>query len=282
MIASYRDPRYAASVRIQQLREQGHDLQDGVPDEVARIYARRVARTAAGGVAIAGFVSMVLAAIAHAAEPPGADEIHPTVFLVGSVALALATYVIVRAVASFTFERRVVGSFDDADDELAKLARLEEGSVRSAAVRVAASGEKLSIGLPMAGISLLAPLSIHLLVWCAGGDWELGSERWLRGFDWWIAASLLLVGIAHVVLALLCARFAQRVGDTPLQLLSAKSPMSGWAVLGWTIVASCIPGLIAFAIPVVVVLITGVAFVPLMFRFMYRRALAERTALCES
>lgn len=280
MIASYRDPRYAASIRIEELRARGHDLLEGVPEELTRIHARRVARISAGVVAIAGFCGMIVSAIAGVDRPQYSAflYVHPTLFLVASVALSLAVYFLARSVASRTFARRVWSSFDDGQDELSRLARLENDSVRWAAARIVHASEKQSLALPMAGISLLAPLSLHLVVWCVLGDGDIGSRRWLSGFDWWICASLLLVGIAHVVLAGLCVRFAGKVADASLASLSRKSPMSGWAVLGWTVLAACVPGVIAFAIPVAIVFVTGV-FIPLMFAFMHRRAIEERRAL---
>lgn len=280
MIASYRDPRYAASIRIQQIQERSKDRPEGVPEEITRIHARRVARTAAGIVAIAGFAAMVIAVLVGVfwLGRGGVAGVHPTLFLAGAVALSIVTYVVARIAAASRFERRVWASFDGAQDELSRLARIEDDSVRRAAVRLAGAGEKTSVALPMAGVSLLAPLSIHLVVWSVLGG-HVGSERWLEGFDGWIGASLLLVGIAHATLAYLCGRFADKVGASSLVALSHRSPMSGWAAFGWTVLASCLPGIVALAIPPMIVAATGIVFIPYMFRFMHGRVVDERTAL---
>lgn len=279
MIASYRDPRYAASIRIQQIQERSKDRPEGVPEELTHIHARRVARTAAGGVAIAGFAAMVLAVVINTVwGEPDRHGVHPTLVLAGAVTLSVVTYLVARAAAASRFERRVRASFDGGQDELSRLARIEDDSVRRAAARLAGAGEKTSVALPMAGVSLLAPLSIHLVVWSVFGD-DVGSERWLDGFDWWIGASLLLVAIAHLTLACLCGRFADKVGASSLVALSRSTPMSGWAAFGWTVLASCLPGIVALAIPPLIVAATGIVFIPYMFRFMHGRVVDERTAL---
>ena len=90
---------------------------------------------------------------------------------------------------------------------------------------------------------------------------------------------MLLVGIAHLVLAYQCGRFAGALADTPLRELSREAPGKGWGALGYTVVAACLPGILAFAIPVLLVAVTGLLFVPWMFGHMYRRALQEREAL---
>lgn len=281
MIASYRDPRYAASIRIQQIQERSKDRPEGVPEELTHIHARRVARTAAGGVAIAGFAAMVIAFLVSVSGlgRGAAAGVHPTLVLAGAITLAVVTYVVARIAAASRFERRVWASFDGGQDELSRLARIEDDSVRRAAARLAGAGEKMSVALPMAGVSLLAPLSSHLVVWSVLGGGDVGSARWLEGFDGWIGASLLLVGISHMTLAYLCGRFADKVGASSLVALSHSTPMSGWAAFGWTVLASCVPGIIALAIPPMLVAATGIAFIPYMFRFMHGRVVDERTAL---
>jgi hypothetical protein len=277
MIASYRDPRYAASIRIQQMRERFGELEEGVPDTIVVIYARRVARMWAGGTAIAGFVAVVLAAILYGLSGSGAPAVSPTFVLVDAVLLSLLVYAIALVAAGAAFRSRMSTSSDG--DELARAARLEDSSIRREAAREAASSERRSLALPMAGFSLLAPLSMHLAVWCFSDHPGAGSERWLRSFDWWICASLILVGIAHLALAYLCMRFADEVEETSLAELERRSPRSGWAALGYAVLWSCLPGVVAIGIPVVLVAVTGLVFVPAMFWLMRRRVIAERVAL---
>jgi hypothetical protein len=283
MIASYRDPRYAASIRIEQLRERSPWRADDVPAELIQIHARRVARSWAGAVAIVGFFAVCFTSLRQGMGnwwmPSDVRiEPRPTGVLLASVALSVVTYAVSRFTAAHLFERRIRASFDRSSDELARCARLEANGLRRAAIAVAGRNERASIALSMAGFALLAPLSAHYAVW-ALFRLSNGSAPAMRDFDVWIHMSLLLVGIAHVVLAGLCVWFASKVARSPLELLGEKSPVSGWAALGWTVLAACVPGAIAFLVPPVFVLATGAAFVPALFGFAYRRALRERHAL---
>lgn len=281
MIASYRDPRYAASIRLEQLRERFHGRAENIPAEMTQVYARRTARSWAGGVAVAGFAAMVVATAERAFNEETWDAkigVHPTTMLLAAVVLSLATYVVARLVAPRSFPRRVWASFDQSEDELTRVARFEGDDIQVAAARIVDAREKWSLGLPIAGIALLAPLSSHLVIWALVGG-ELASSRWLDKFDTWIGLSLVLVGLAHVALAVLGLYFARKVRDASFSQLSAASPVGGWAALGITVAVSLVPGVIALAIPPILVLITGLPIVPGLFRHMYRTALEERRAL---
>src|SRR5262249_46544690 len=151
-----------------------------------------------GGVAIAGFVAMALTGIRMWPElwtgPRKVPEVmgivvHPTSVLIASVMLSLAAYGVARCVAAWTFASRVRASLDASTDQLARLARLEAGEATRSAVRLAAAGEAASFALPMAGIALLAPLTIHLAIWCAFRS-ALGGHPASEGFDEWIGMSL--------------------------------------------------------------------------------------------
>jgi hypothetical protein len=280
MIASYRDPRYAASLRMDLLRERLDRLSDEIPEELIQIHTRRVARSWAGGVAILGFLGMVAFAILRPLEdqPPEREVFHPTVALAFAVVASILVYAAARLIARWSFVGRVRSSLDGESDPLARLARIESDAIRHAAIEAVHSKEKRSIALPMCGISLLLPLSMHLAVWAL---WE--SDRfelhWVTSFDWWISASLILVGVAHLVLCGVSVYFAREVARSSTLLLEHKIPVSGWAALGLTIAGACLPGVIAIAIPPVLVAVTGALFVPAMFNFMHRRAIAERRAL---
>ena len=58
-----------------------------------------------------------------------------------------------------------------------------------------------------------------------------------------------------------------------------ESPVGGWAALGWTVLGSLLPVLIAIAIPPVIVFLTGALFVPYSFNAMHRRLVEERDIL---
>lgn len=276
MIPSYRDSRYAASIRIEHLRERA--AQD-VPGELIDLHARRVARTAAGMVAIAGAVVLAFGTAWQSLQDgwfrgrSGAP--HPTHLLIAAVLVSVATYLVTRVIAARRFPGLVRAALVSDRDELVQLARLESGGLARAAAGIAGAGEERSLSMPMAGIVLLAPLAIHLVVAM------FVTRSWLivSSFDVWIRMSLVLVGLAHVVLAGLCLRFARRVAHAPLAELAQKSPLSGWAAFGWTVLASCLPGVIVILIPPIIVAATALPVVPLLFRVMHERAVAERRLL---
>jgi hypothetical protein len=55
----------------------------------------------------------------------------------------------------------------------------------------------------------------------------------------------------------------------------------GWSAWGITIAASAFPGLALLFVPVILVAVTGVLFIPAMFRFMSLRVSRERLTLVE-
>src|SRR5262245_5329906 len=60
MTAVYRNSDEAARQRLAELGERRRQEIDALPEDFGGVYARRVARSVAGGVAIAGFVAMVV------------------------------------------------------------------------------------------------------------------------------------------------------------------------------------------------------------------------------
>lgn len=279
MIASYRDPRYAASIRLELLQEREGELREHIPNELRVIHARRAARTAGGAVAILGFAALVIVTLVWGFLPRHRVDGAPTLTLLFTVSAALLTYALVYVVAGHRFDQLVLRAFDVNQDELSRIARIESGEIRALAARVVGRAESRSLSLPLAGIGLLAPLTMHLAIWIVTNAGRVTSNAWLLGFDWWIAASLALVGIAHVVLALQGARFASEAAKMPTYQLDHRSPVSGWAALGYTVVGSLLPGVFALAIPPLVVFATGIVFVPWMFWSMRRRLASERRLL---
>lgn len=281
MIPSYRDPRYAASIRLEQLQERGRELGDQIPAEIRTIHARRSARSAAGTSAVLGFFLVALLTgwnflVASSERDP---DVHPTFVLASAVLATIVIYGVTYHRAKRRFDSLVLASFDTSEDALAQVARLESDGVRRAAARITSRGERSSLALPLAGLGLLGPLTIHLVVWLVLHIGDMDSTRWVRSFDWWIAATLFLVGIAHGVLAYQAWRFAGIAEQMPTRRLEVESPIGGWAALGWTVLGSLLPGLIALAIPPVIVFLTGALFVPYSFNAMHRRLVEERDIL---
>jgi hypothetical protein len=101
----------------------------------------------------------------------------------------------------------------------------------------------------------------------------------LRNYDEWIALSLLIVGHAHVALAVFYARFAskaQRLHDTTL---AAGRSRGEWSIYGWVVLISAIPGVVCMGLPPILTAVTALFFHPFLYRGMTRTILEERAAL---
>lgn len=106
-----------------------------------------------------------------------------------------------------------------------------------------------SVMAPTIGIAVLGPITLHMAVvlplW---GDW---------GFDAWVFESLIVTGLTHVVFATLSALRAH-------ELVAGKRARSPRSIYIATVVASCVPFVILFAIPPVLVAITALPFLALL------------------
>jgi hypothetical protein len=123
-------------------------------------------------------------------------------------------------------------------------------------VRRSESQLQTSWMVPIAGIALLLPITIHLLcrllVDGRVGDW---SE--------WVSLSLMFTGFAHVVFAVLAATRAA-------QLASGKPAISCGAIYGWCVLAANVPFPI---LPAFYVAATGLPILPML---MLMKPLIER------
>lgn len=279
MIASYRDANYAATLRIEKLRELSPRVIKNIPVEVMNVYSKRVGRVTAGKFAIGGFGSMVAVSIAYAVL--GGAFLPPTLVLAGTLAALPLVYQLARLSARRQFAKRIAEESAKTTDALSLAAQLEPGGILDMARDITEKEERRSIALPLVGASLLGPLSIHMALYVP----FLGLTRVsnvgevVKGFDVWICLSLVLVGLAHGVLAWKSYRFAEQMSQLPLLILCEKIPTSPWAVFGWVWLASIFPGAIALFIPPVLTAITGAVLIPLMFNRAYNRVLQERRLL---
>jgi hypothetical protein len=114
-----------------------------------------------------------------------------------------------------------------------------------------------SLAIPAAGLALILPLSLHMVV--MQGD-----------FDSWVRLSVTVVGLAHVVFAILFAARAAGLART------ATPRVSIGAIFLWTVFASFVPW--PFIIPQVLTAITGLFMLPVLFLFDFL-ATRERAAL---
>jgi hypothetical protein len=131
-----------------------------------------------------------------------------------------------------------------------------------------------SWALPLAGASLLLPLTILGL----GMDFVHRIVRAEDHLDRATFLPVLLVGHAHLVLAVLAGRAGWRMGTSIVtdETISTSSP---WRALAWTTAAAAVPGIVMFAIPPVLTFIIGGTFVPLMDGLAEAGAVRERELL---
>lgn len=291
LTTTYRHDALAADLRYGDLLEKRlEELPSALA--VARVRERRVGRIAAGITGIAGTLLLVIGALDLASTRSFSHGALGTVLL-GTWGAMIAAYAIGRIGARILRRRPEIPR--RSGDRWADVERLSEPLVTSADRRRADACEKASVALPLMAIGLLAPLSIHGVLyagWLAADNRlreSLGFDRWLEvslqelaRFDGWIALSLAIVGHAHLVLAFLCYRFAKKVRELPLEKIHEEGKRASWAVFGWTVVASAVPGALLSLIPPGLTALTGVLFAPAMFRLMSRRVVAEREVLASA
>jgi hypothetical protein len=257
----YKDDVFAAQCRRDQILRRLEPL----ADDLVRLYSLRQARVWAGGVGIAGFVALL-------AEVFTGLGLSTWVLLGSWGAMALA-FVVALLVARRRIVLRAERHGTPSEDVFRDLSRLASGSSAQAATQEAHRIEVRSFLLPAVALTLLLPLTLHLIAGCA-----LFAVAVVR-FNAWILISLLLVGHAHITLIILAVMHVLRVRSE----LDRGAPVGGvscgfWALL-WTVTASTIPGALLLCIPPILVALTGLLFIPWMFHWISRRARAERQLL---
>jgi hypothetical protein len=241
--------------------------------EAPAAYGRRVGRIAAGIVLCAGASLIVeqllgwpfgvLRLVFGGSEAEHA-RISMAHVLVGSWLAALQVYVLARSVAERRSRDRLEMALAPESDVARASERLERespmGALRASIQRL----EFASVALPLAGISLLAPLSLHLPF--------VAPDR----VDEWIGTSGVIVGHVHAVLVVCAVLHAAGIRDHRGVELSRELRRSGWSALGFAIFASLVPGMFLLMIPTLLVAATGVVFIPVSFWATARAALRER------
>lgn len=106
-----------------------------------------------------------------------------------------------------------------------------------------------SVMVPTAGIALLLPITLHLPVVVLLAD--------AGAFDFWVIASLWVTGLAHLVFAGLCALRAH-------QLVAGRPAVAPRTIYAATLITSCVPGVLLWAIPPLLVAITALPFAPML------------------
>ncbi len=230
---------------------------------LVRVFAARAARAAFGAVLIAGAPAVVAALFL--------DPVWSGYLLVSCLPLAVLVWLVVRLLApslALALARQELAFGGGPSLPVSLMASPGASSrLRLCAGRL----ERPSYALPLVGLALLGPLSLHAPVVLTEPDaWSaLGT---------WILLSALFTGLAHLTLAAFGVRFAHGLYAGTLK----RSPeREGFLAVGGTVVASLIPGALAAFIPPLVVAFTGALFVPATFIAIARTQRRERALLAE-
>jgi hypothetical protein len=117
-----------------------------------------------------------------------------------------------------------------------------------------------SMMAPAMGIALLLPITLHLPVVLLLSD--------AAAFDTWVVASMWITALPHAVFAFACAVRAY-------QLVADRTAWSPNGVYVMTLVTSCVPFVVLYAVPPALVAVTALPFIPMM-RAMERIVVRER------
>ena len=258
----YKDNRYAAQLRRDDLILQ--QARAPFPPELLNLHARRVARSWAGGAGIVG------AALLLATEVIDARFAAHT--LLASWLLMGATYLALRVGGRPLMELSIGRRLRLSGDVYQDLAMLETGGAAAWGLGRLRRLERPSLALPLVAASLLAPLSLHLLVAVLLLGWTSAE------FGRWATISAVLVGHAHVCLLIFSLVHVSRVQASLTRDpagLGSGSRFGMWA-LTWVATAAAVPGAVLFFVPPFLVFLTGLAFVPAAFHWASSRAATER------
>jgi hypothetical protein len=258
----YRDHLYAAECRRGQLERACGDI----PLSVVRVFARRQARVWAGIVGVLGASALVVSFALRGSR--GLSEI-----VVASWIATLVTYFVGRGVSGAGLLFWVRRRYRPSGDPLVDLTRLEDGGPRAFVLKHTQWLEGPSLAYPLLAVSLLGPLSIHLLLAVGLVSATLGH------FDGWIALSLVVVGHAHLTLAAFAVLHARRLQHELDNGIPTVGASRGFVALAWTAAAGALPGLLLVCVPPLLVAATGAVFVPWLFHWARACAIEERAVM---
>jgi hypothetical protein len=266
-------------------------------DAVAQVFAARRGRIVGGmaGIVCGGLVflsSLIIPVAPYIIDlPPRSQGALSTYLLAGSGMAAFLVAAVTRRTArghAASGLRQEPALTGDGPEDLARIEKADPlGDLRARANAL----ETKSIALPLAALALLAPLTIHAVL--ALGISVINGQlvvdgQWLRAADFtsWIALSAIFVGLAHLTLVLRMVLWARSLRRRETSSLG-KGVHSAWAVtLLITAVAAFVPGVFVATdaealslIPPLIVLATGISFLPFAHVAAVRRLARERAAL---
>ena len=260
-LAGYRASGWSVGERLAEVIASRLRELERLPEVVVQTYARRYGRALAG---LAG-IPMALAMFSSSANRElGETATH--LLMAAWPAMAVA-YLLGRGLGPMVLRHRLRLALAREGSVHHRLAGLEElGTSADVARRLVMTLEPWSLGLPLAALSLLMPLTLHLpfgVYFSVTGNAE---------FSTWIVLSAVIVGHAHLFLAVAAAHFAWKLRRRHPDELKNY----GWKAYGLTVLVSGVPGVVLLALPPVITAVTGLIFVPAMFAWARNAALRER------
>jgi hypothetical protein len=247
------------------------------------VAASRIARALAGSVGTLSGVCVFVFALASfkafgGSGPPFEDQLYEAaeITLLGGWLAALMVGMVAFVAAHSTLPSDPNQASGDAVDPLTELVALEKHDPLREMREVARRWEFAALATPLTALSLLAPLTLHWLV----DVLFLGGASSDSGFrSNWIPMSALIVGHAHLALVIACvwwARSLRKREAVEVRLAITKSWATAMAV---TVATAAVPGIALLAIPPILVALTGLVFVPWMFRATASVLMQEREML---
>jgi hypothetical protein len=279
---AYRSLEPVLQERIAALQE--HRSQDALRvDATRRVAHRRMGRAWGGTVALAFALAAFVAGLSSL--PSSYPEERwlrslATTLLFGAPVAGLVALVCGRLFARAWLVWKLDAPLRLSGDVVADLARVEAADPLRASREIAMSWERPSVALPLAATAMLAPLTLHGLVWgvlCVPSGSLSASTP--SDFGTWIALSALIVGHAHLAVLVGSVRWAYRLRATPTPEL-CKALHKPWGItLLVAVGVACIPGVVLLGIPPLLVAVTGIAFLPATFGLAARKVVSERFEL---
>jgi hypothetical protein len=271
MGALYRDPTLGLQRRMAELIAWRSAELDELDPALVRVYARRTARIAAGMVGFVGMSAVFAAALAHWLQGGSTPR------YVGMLAIAVwvatpLTYLLSRWRARHSFQARLDQELFISGELHRDIGCLASATVAERGVRMTDRLERASAAWPLMGAALVVPILLHFTIYgLHSGELPAANELGL-----WIGLSALTVLHCHYVLAYQAWCYSRALSEhEEFSGLDTR----GMRALAITVASSVLPGAVLAGIPCVLVVLTGLVFVPAAFSCIARRLHSERVVL---
>ncbi len=261
----YRDDQYVLEVARQSALR--HVLAALSDERVSAVYVRRRVRAAVGAWLLAGSGAMAISAFHWSAY---ATRVLLAVWE-AAPAVALVAWIFARARA--TTALRAAGERAMREDALTGDGEVPTRARVSAAFTEAGVHDGRGEGLVLAGLSLMAPLTLHLAYTAITHETPISL---IHNFSEWMRTSLVIVGHSHLVLAFMGWRYTWRLAVTDP---GRSGVLAGFKAVGAAALVAVLPGALLLGVPIALVAVTGAAFAPLAWWWATKRMRSDRATL---